>query len=75
MVVLISIAMGGGQRLSSKKKNTDTGDTTTPNSKLRVTIYARYSSDGQRERNPLKGNYANAKNLPNGRTWLSSAPM
>jgi len=30
-----------------KNKNTDS--TTLPNDKLRATIYARYSSDGQRE--------------------------
>ena len=35
--------------MSSKKKSTATNEATTSNNKLRVTIYARYSSDGQRE--------------------------
>ena len=35
--------------MSSTKKSTATNDATNLNSKLRVTIYARYSSDDQRE--------------------------
>jgi len=39
----------GGWLLSSTKKITAINDATNLNGKLRVTIYARYSSDGQRE--------------------------